>query len=155
MTELKEGDKAPDFKGISQNGKEIKLNDFEGKKLVLYFYPKDNTAGCNAEACNLRDNYDEFLKLGYKILGVSPDDEKKHQKFIEKFNLPFNLIADTEKEILTAYGVWGEKKMYGKTFMGVKRTTFLIDKNGKIEKILKKVKTKEHSEQIFKELKIK
>ena len=107
MTELKEGDKAPDFKGISQDGKEIKLSDFKGEKLVLYFYPKDNTAGCNAEACNLRDNYNEFLKLGYKILGVSPDDEKKHQKFIEKFDLPFDLIADTEKQILTAYGVWG------------------------------------------------
>ena len=154
MAELKEGDKAPNFKGISQNGKEIKLADFKGEKLVLYFYPKDNTGGCNAEACNLRDNNEEFLKLGYKILGVSPDDEKKHQKFIEKFDLPFDLIADTEKEVLTAYGVWGEKKMYGKTFMGVKRTTFLIDENGKIEKIFKKVKTKEHSEQIFKEIKL-
>ncbi len=154
MAELKEGDKAPNFKGISQDGKEIKLDDYKGEKLVLYFYPKDNTAGCNAEACNLRDNNNEFTNLGYKILGVSPDDEKKHQKFKEKFNLPFDLIADTEKEILTAYGVWGEKKMYGKTFMGVKRTTFLIDENGKIEKIFKKVKTKEHSEQIFKEIKL-
>lgn len=155
MAELKEGDKAPNFKGISQDGKEIKLSDFKGEKLVLYFYPKDNTAGCNAEACNLRDNYDEFLKQGYRILGVSPDDEKKHQKFIEKFELPFDLIADTEKEILESYGVWAEKKMYGRTYMGVIRTTFIIDENSKIEKVFKKVKTKEHSEQIFKELEIK
>jgi len=154
MTKLEEGDKAPYFKGISQEGNEIKLTDYKNKKLVLYFYPKDNTPGCNAEACNLRDNYTEFIKLGYEILGISPDNEKKHQKFIEKFNLPFNLIADTEKEISIAYGVWGEKKLYGITHMGIKRTTFLIDENGNIEKIFKKVKTKEHSEQIFKEIKL-
>ena len=149
---IKEGEKAPDFKGINQNGEEIKLSDFKGKKLVLYFYPKDNTAGCNAEACNLRDNYNEFIKLGYEIIGVSPDNQKAHQKFIEKFDLPFNLIADTEKEILQKYGVWGEKKMYGRTYMGVMRTTFLIDENGIVEKVFKKVKTKQHSEQIFTEL---
>ena len=154
MTKLEEGDKAPYFKGISQEGNEIKLTDYKNKKLVLYFYPKDNTPGCNDEACNLRDNYTEFIKLGYEILGISPDNEKKHQKFIEKFNLPFNLIADTEKEISIAYGVWGEKKLYGITHMGIKRTTFLIDENGNIEKIFKKVKTKEHSEQIFKEIKL-
>ena len=153
MIEL--GHKAPDFKGVNQNGEEIKLSDFKGKKLILYFYPKDNTAGCNAEACNLRDNYEEFLDFGYEIIGVSPDNEKAHQKFIEKFNLPFNLIADTEKEILQKYGVWGEKKMYGRTYMGVMRTTFLINEKGIIEKIIRKVKTKQHSEQIFNELELK
>jgi len=152
---IEEGKKAPDFEGINQNGEKIKLSDFKGKKLVLYFYPKDNTAGCNAEACNLRDNYDEFLNLGYEIIGVSPDTEKAHQKFIEKFDLPFNLIADTEKEILQKYDVWGEKKMYGRTYMGVMRTTFLIDEKGIVEKVIKKVKTKQHSEQIFSELELK
>jgi len=147
--------KAPDFEGINQNGKKINLSDFKGKKLVLYFYPKDNTAGCNAEACNLRDNYDKFLNLGYEIIGVSPDNEKTHQKFIEKFNLPFNVIADSEKEILQKYGVWGEKKMYGRNYMGVMRTTFLINEKGIVEKIIKKVKTKQHSEQIFNELELK
>jgi peroxiredoxin Q/BCP len=149
------GQKAPDFEGVNQNGEKIKLSDFKGKKLVLYFYPKDNTAGCNAEACNLRDNYEDFLNFGYEIIGVSPDNEKAHQKFIEKFDLPFNLIADTEKEILQKYGVWGEKKMYGRTYMGVMRTTFIIDEKGIIEKIIKKVKTKQHSEQIFTELELK
>ena len=147
--------KAPDFEGINQNGEKIKLSDFKDKKLVLYFYPKDNTAGCNAEACNLRDNYDKFLNFGYEIIGVSPDNEKSHQKFIEKFNLPFNLIADSEKEILQKYGVWGEKKMYGRIYMGVMRTTFLINEKGIVEKIIKKVKTKQHSEQIFNELELK
>lgn len=152
---IEEGVKAPSFEGINQNGEKIKLSDFAGKKLVLYFYPKDNTGGCNAEACNLRDNYDDFLNFGYQIVGVSPDSEKTHQKFIEKFELPFNLIADTEKVILEKYGVWGEKKMYGKTYMGVMRTTFLIDEKGIVEKVFKKVKTKEHSEQIFKDLELK
>jgi peroxiredoxin Q/BCP len=152
---IEEGAKAPDFEGINQDGEKIKLKDFKGEKIVLYFYPKDNTAGCNAEACNLRDNYNEFLNLGYEIIGISPDDEKKHQKFIEKFDLPFNLIADTEKEILQKYGVWGEKKMYGRTYMGVIRTTFIINEKGIIEKVIKKVKTKEHSKQIFKELDLK
>ncbi len=155
MIELKEGDKAPYFIGKLQNGNEITLSDFKGKKLLLYFYPKDNTSGCNAEACNLRDNYTEFLELGYKIVGVSPDDEKSHQKFIEKFDLPFNLIADTEKTILNDYGVWAEKSMYGKKYMGVLRTTFLINENGIIDKIFTKVKTSDHSEQIFSELKLK
>jgi len=152
---VEEGQKAPEFEGINQNGEKIKLSDFAGKKLVLYFYPKDNTGGCNAEACNLRDNYNDFLNFGYQIIGVSPDSEKTHQKFIEKFELPFNLIADTEKVILEKYGVWGEKKMYGKTYMGVMRTTFLIDEKGVVEKVFKKVKTKEHSEQIFKDLELK
>jgi len=155
MKELKEGQKAPDFTGKNQNEKEIKLSDFKGKKLVLYFYPKDNTSGCTAEACNLSENYKTFLDKGFEIIGVSPDSVKSHQKFIEKHNLPFDLIADEEKEILNAYGVWGEKKMYGRTYMGVMRTTFIINENGIIEKIIKKVKTKEHSQQIFKELNIK
>jgi len=155
MIELKDGDKAPYFIGKLQNGNEITLSDFKGKKLLLYFYPKDNTSGCNAEACNLRDNYTEFLELGYTIVGVSPDDEKSHQKFIEKFDLPFNLIADTEKTILNDYGVWAEKSMYGKKYMGVLRTTFLINENGIIDKIFTKVKTSDHSEQIFSELKLK
>ena len=154
MAELKEGVKAPDFKGINQNGKIIKLSDFKGKKLVLYFYPKDNTSGCTAEACNLSENYKQFLDNGFEIIGVSPDSVKSHQKFIEKHKLPFDLIADEKKEILTTYGVWGEKKMYGRTYMGVMRTTFIINENGKIEKIIKKVKTKEHSQQIFNELKL-
>ena len=154
MAELKEGVKAPDFKGINQNEKIIKLGDFKGKKLVLYFYPKDNTSGCTAEACNLSENYKQFLDNGFEIIGVSPDSVKSHQKFIEKHKLPFDLIADEKKEILTTYGVWGEKKMYGRTYMGVMRTTFIINENGKIEKIIKKVKTKEHSQQIFNKLKL-
>ncbi len=154
MEELKEGINAPDFKGINQDEKIIKLSDFKGKKIVLYFYPKDNTSGCTAEACNLSENYNDFLKKGFEVIGVSPDSVKSHKKFIEKHKLPFNLISDEDKKILTAYGVWGEKKMYGRTYMGVIRTTFIIDENGKIEKIIKKVKTKEHSQQIFNELKL-
>ncbi len=154
MSELKEGLKAPDFQGVNQNNETLKLNDFKGKKLVLYFYPKDNTSGCTAEACNLSKNYKNFINKGFEVIGVSPDSVKSHQKFIEKNNLPFDLIADEKKEILTAYGVWGEKKMYGRTYMGVMRTTFIIDEKNKIEKIIKKVKTKEHSQQIFNELKL-
>lgn len=155
MTEIKEGSKAPDFKGVNQNNETIKLSDFKGKKLVLYFYPKDNTSGCTAEACNLNDNYKDFLDKGFSIIGVSPDSVKSHQKFIEKYNLKFDLIADEEKQILETYGVWGEKNMYGRKYMGVNRTTFIINEKGIIDKILKKVKTKEHSQQIFKELNIK
>jgi len=150
MTKLKEGDKAPDFKGKDQDGNLISLDDFKGHKLVLYFYPKDSTPGCTSQACNLRDNYDFLLKNGYKVLGVSADSEKSHKKFIEKNNLPFPLISDTDKEILKAYDVWGPKKFMGKEFLGIKRTTFVIDEEGKIEEIIDKVKTKEHTDQIIK-----
>ncbi len=153
MSNLEVGVKAPDFKGINQNEKEVSLVDFSGKNLILYFYPKDNTPGCTSEACDLRDNYNMWLKKGYSVLGVSPDSVNSHLKFIDKFDLPFDLISDTEKKILQAYGAWGEKKMYGKSYMGVLRKTFVIDKNGKIEAIFEKVKTKEHTEQILNELK--
>ena len=149
MTKLKEGQKAPFFEGTDQKGNNIKLDDFKGKKLILYFYPKDNTPGCTAEACDLRDNYKDLLDKGYAVIGISPDSEKSHSKFAEKFDLPFPLIADTERIILSAYGTWGEKKMYGKTFLGVKRMTFIIDEQGVIEKIISKVKTKEHTAQIY------
>jgi len=149
MIQLKEGMKAPDFEGIDQNSKTIKLSDFAGKKLILYFYPKDNTPGCTAEACNLRDNWDSFLKKGFIIIGVSPDNEKSHKGFAAKYSLPFPLIADTSKKILNDYGVWGEKKMYGKSYMGVIRTTFIIDEKGIIEKIVTKVDTSGHTKQIF------
>ena len=154
MKELNEGDKAPDFKGKNQEGKTISLNDFQGKKLILYFYPKDNTPGCTAEACNLNDNYDYWISKGYEVIGVSPDSEESHRKFIDKFGLKFNLISDPEKELLQAYGVWGEKKMYGKSYMGVLRTTFVINEKGVIEKIFRKVNTKEHTNQIVDELKL-
>lgn len=149
MTKLKPGDKAPDFSGVNENGETVTLGDFKGKKLILFFYPKDNTPGCTAEACNLRDNYGLLQSKGYALLGVSPDSEKKHQNFISKFDLPFPLLADTEQEVLNAYGVWGEKSMYGRKYMGVFRTTFVIDENGVIEKVFTKVKTKEHAEQIL------
>jgi peroxiredoxin Q/BCP len=149
MIKLKEGLKAPLFEGIDQNGKEIKSGDFAGRKIILYFYPKDNTPGCTAEACNLRDNFDLLLKKGFAVIGVSPDSEKSHKSFAGKFSLPFSLIADTSKKILNDYGVWGEKKMYGKSYLGVIRTTFIIDEKGIIEKIIPKVDTASHSEQIF------
>ncbi|MEZ4999663.1 MAG: thioredoxin-dependent thiol peroxidase [Bacteroidales bacterium] len=149
MTKLKEGQKAPFFEGKDQNGNIVKLDDFKGKKLVLYFYPKDNTPGCTSEACNLRDNYSEFIERGFAVIGVSGDSEKSHIKFAEKYDLPFPLIADTEKKIMTDYGTFGEKKMYGKTFLGINRTTFIISEDGIIEKIIKKVDTKEHTGQIF------
>lgn len=149
MIELKEGSKAPYFEGIDQNDKVVKLSDYKGKKVVLYFYPKDNTPGCTAEACNLRDNYTSLLERGFIVIGISPDDEKSHKKFSAKFSLPFPLIADTSKNILNEYGVWGEKKMYGKSYLGVIRTTFIIDENGIIEKIISKVNTSGHTEQIF------
>lgn len=153
MIELTEGQKAPDFKGKDQNGKNISLSDFSGKDVILYFYPKDNTPGCTAEACSFRDNYQSLLKDGFVVLGVSTDDEKSHQKFITKYDLPFPLIADTEKEIVEAYGVWVEKSMYGKKYMGVARKTFIIDKNGMIRKIIDKVDTKNSSEQVLEALK--
>jgi peroxiredoxin Q/BCP len=149
MIQLNEGMKAPGFEGIDQNGKSLKLSDFTGKKVVLYFYPKDNTAGCTAEACNLRDNWDSFLNKGFVIIGVSPDTEKSHKSFAGKYSLPFPLIADTSKKILNDYGVWGEKKLYGKSYMGVIRTTFIIDEKGIIEKIVTKVDTVGHTKQIF------
>jgi peroxiredoxin Q/BCP len=149
MGQLKEGMNAPFFEGIDQSGKTIKLSDFSGKKVVLYFYPKDNTPGCTAEACNLRDNYDLYLKKGIAVIGVSIDSEKSHKSFAEKYALPFPLIADTSKKICTDYGVWKEKSLYGKSFLGIVRTTFIIDEKGIIEKIISKVETKTHTEQIF------
>ena len=146
---LKVGDKAPDFKGIDQDRKEINLSDYSGKKLVLYFYPKDSTPGCTSEACDLRDNYETFLAKGYDIIGVSADSEKSHQNFIAKYSLPFKLISDKEKIILKAYNAWGEKKMYGKTYEGVLRKTFVISEKGLIENIIEKVDTKKHTAQIL------
>ena len=152
MTHLKSGDKAPVFNGIDQNGNQISLTNFKGKNLILYFYPKDNTPGCTAQACSLRDGYEELGKLGYQVVGVSPDSEKSHQSFIAKFGLPFPLVADKDKSIATSYGVYGEKKMYGKTVMGIHRTTFVIDGTGKIVEIFSKVDTKEHVKQIVEKL---
>lgn len=145
---LQEGDNAPDFKGLDQNDKTVSLADFKGKNLILYFYPKDNTPGCTKEACNLRDNYDYWLNKGYAVIGVSPDDAASHQKFIAKFDLPFPLIADTDKSVMEAYGTWGEKNMYGNIKMGVLRTTFVIDTTGVIRKIFKRPKNDAHTEQI-------
>jgi len=147
---LKVGDSAPDFSVNDQNEKPVKLSDYKGKKVVLYFYPKDNTPGCTAEACNLRDNYQTLQKAGYEILGVSKDSEKSHTKFIDKFELPFTLLADTELDIHEKYGTWIEKSMYGRKYMGTARVTFLIDEEGKIEEIIEKVKTKDHTAQILK-----
>lgn len=146
---LKIGDKAPEFTGIDHNGKEMSLNQFKGKKLVLYFYPKDNTPGCTAEACDLRDNYQRFLAQGYDIVGVSKDNTKSHQKFIEKNGLPFPLISDESKEIQKKYDAWGKKKMMGREYEGTLRKTFVIDENGIIQDIIEKVKTKQHSSQIL------
>ena len=144
------GDKAPEILGRDENGKEIRLSDFAGKKLVLYFYPKDMTSGCTAQACSLRDNYSELRKQGYEILGVSTQDEKSHQKFIEKNQLPFHLIADTEMTLSEQFGTWGEKSMYGRKYMGTFRTTFIIDEEGKVERIIgpKEIKVKDHANQI-------
>ncbi len=149
MTTLKPGDKAPDFISTDQNGNTVSLADFKGKKLVLYFYPRDNTPTCTNEACNFRDNYTLLKKKGFEVVGVSPDTEKKHQNFIGKFELPFMLLADTEREVLNAYEVWGPKKFMGKISDGVHRTTFVIDENGVIERVFTKVKSKIHSEQIL------
>ncbi|MEA4981232.1 MAG: thioredoxin-dependent thiol peroxidase [Paludibacter sp.] len=148
---LKAGDKAPEILGTNQDGKVLKISDFAGKKIVLYFYPKDNTSGCTAQACNLRDNYSELRKAGYEVIGVSADSEKSHQGFIAKQNLPFNLIADTEKTLSELFGTWGEKSMYGRKYMGMFRTTFIINEEGIIEKIItpKEVNTKDHAAQIL------
>ncbi|MFA7445743.1 MAG: thioredoxin-dependent thiol peroxidase [Flavobacteriaceae bacterium] len=148
---LKTGDKAPENLGTDQSGKEHKLSDYKGKKLVVFFYPKASTPGCTAEACDLRDNYHRFLASGYEILGVSADDAKRQTNFKEKNNLPFPLIADTERKVIEAFGVWGEKKFMGRTFDGIHRTTFVIDPNGVIEEVISKVKTKEHAKQILKQ----
>lgn len=148
---LQVGDKAPDILGVNQDGKEIKLADFAGKKVVLYFYPKDNTPGCTAQACSLRDNYDDLRKAGYEVIGVSADTASSHQKFIAKQNIPYNLIADTDKKLSDIFGTWGEKSLYGKKFMGMLRTTFLIDETGTITRIIlpKEIDTKEHAAQIL------
>tara|TARA_Y100001934_G_C12123671_1_gene664420 strand:- start:405 stop:866 length:462 start_codon:yes stop_codon:yes gene_type:complete len=149
MTHLKEGDKAPDINAEDQNGNPIKLSDFQGKKVVLYFYPKDDTPGCTAEACNFRDNYQDLKDKGFELIGVSADTAQKHQKFATKYDLPFALIPDTEKEVIEAYGVWGLKKFMGREYDGIHRETFVIDEKGKIAKIYLKVKTKEATEQIL------
>jgi peroxiredoxin Q/BCP len=149
MGKLTIGDIAPAIDAKDQHGNVIKLEDYKGNKVVLYFYPKDNTPGCTAEACNLRDNYDALLKEGFKVIGVSPDDEKSHQKFTEKYSLPFPLIPDTEKKVLNDYGIWGRKKFMGREYDGVIRTTFVIDEEGKIAEIIEKVDTKKHAGQIL------
>ncbi|HOG06331.1 MAG TPA: thioredoxin-dependent thiol peroxidase [Paludibacter sp.] len=151
MKTLQIGDQAPEILGINQDGQEIKLSDYAGKKIVLYFYPKDNTPGCTAQACNLRDNYEELKQAGYEVIGVSTDSQKSHQGFIAKHNLPFNLIADTDKKLSALFGTWGEKSMYGRKYMGMFRTTFIIDEKGVIEKMIspKQVKTKDHAAQIL------
>ncbi|GAB3734754.1 thioredoxin-dependent thiol peroxidase [Spirosoma lituiforme] len=143
------GDPAPDFTSTDQNGQPIKLSDYRGNKVVLYFYPKDNTPGCTAQACSLRDNYADLRTKGYEVLGVSVDDQVSHQKFISKYELPFTLIADTDMKVAEAYDVWKEKSMYGRTYMGTVRTTFLIDENGIITDIINKIDTKNHAEQIL------
>ena len=148
---MKVGDKAPEVLGVDENGKETRLSQFKGKKLVLYFYPKDMTSGCTDQACNLRDNYAELKKQGYAVVGVSINDEKSHRKFIEKNELPFPLIADTDKKLVEKFGVWGEKSMYGRKYFGIFRTTFIINEEGVVERILtpKEIKVKEHAAQIL------
>lgn len=143
------GQKAPAFTGVNQNGKTITLSEYLGKKVILYFYPKDNTPGCTAQSCNLRDNYQELIKRGFVVLGVSADNEKSHKKFIEKYELPFDLIADTDQSICTMYGVWVEKNMYGRKYMGIARTTFVINEQGFLTEVIEKVNTKEHTTQIL------
>jgi len=147
---LRVGDKAPDFSVNDQDGKQVRLSDLKGKKVVLYFYPKDMTPGCTAEACNLRDNYKVLMKQGYEVLGVSTDNEKAHQKFIAKEKLPFSLLADTDKKLHELYGTWIEKSMYGRSYMGTARRTFVINEAGLIEDIIEKVDTKNHTDQILK-----
>jgi len=148
MTHLQVGDQAPNFKGNIEDGTEINSADLKGTKYILFFYPKDDSPGCTREACNLRDNYRWFEKKGYKIFGVSPDTEKKHQKFIDKYEFQYSLISDPDKEVIKAFGIWGPKKFMGREFDGVHRTTFVMDEDGKIVEIVKKVKTKEHAEQL-------
>jgi thioredoxin-dependent peroxiredoxin len=149
MTQLTEGTKAPAFKGKDQNGKPVALADYKGKKVVLYFYPEDDTPTCTIQACNLRDNFALLKKQGFVVVGVSPDEEKKHKKFEAKYDLPFTLIADPEHKIIDQYGVWGEKQMYGRTYMGLHRTTFLIDEKGIVKKVFLKPKSKQHTQEIL------
>ena len=149
MEILQEGKKAPAFKGKDQNGATISSADFKGKKLVLYFYPQDNTPTCTVQACNIRDNFASLKKKGIHIIGISPDDIKKHKKFEEKFELPFTIIADTDHAIIDKFGVWGEKQLYGKKYLGLHRTTFLIDEKGMIKKVFLKPKSKQHAEEIL------
>jgi len=149
MTTLKEGDKAPGFTANDQNGKQVSLSDFLGKNVILYFYPKDNTPTCTEEACNFRDNYQSMLGRGFQVIGVSTDDEKSHKKFEKKFSLPFPLIADKDQSIVNAYGVWGEKTLFGRNYMGTIRTTFIINKEGVIDKVINKVDSKNSSQQVI------
>ena len=149
MTTLKPGDKAPSFEAMNQRGETVRLDDFTGKKVLLFFYPKASTPGCTAEACNLRDNYQTFQSRGYEIIGVSADSEKKQLNFSEKYELPFHLLADTDKKVIQAYGVWGPKKFMGREYDGIHRTSFVIDENGVIEEVIDKVKTKDHAAQIL------
>ncbi len=148
---LKEGDKAPPIHGTDQDGKPVSLSEYTGKKLVLYFYPKDNTPGCTAQACSLRDRHQELLRSGHEVLGVSPDSERKHRNFIKKYALPFRLLSDPEKRTINAYGVWGRKKFMGIEFDGVIRTTFVIDERGVIERIIRDINTKQHAGQVLQE----
>lgn len=151
ITKLEIGDKIPSYLGLNQNGKEINLSDLKGQKLIIYFYPKDNTPGCTAEACSLKDNINDLEKSGYKVIGVSADSKESHKKFENKYELPFDLIADTNKDLIKSFGVWGEKKMAGKVYDGILRTTFLVDENGIITQIItpKEIKTKIHGSQIL------
>ncbi len=149
---LQAGDKAPDFKGVNQEGENIALSDYRGKRVILYFYPKDNTPGCTAEACSLNDSSSYFLDKGFIVIGVSPDSVESHQRFAAKYGLSFNLIADPEKTIIQAYGAWGKKKNYGKTYMGLLRTTFIISARGIIEQVFPKVDTKNHADQLIEAL---
>ena len=152
MSKLKEGDLAPPINAVDQNGERISLESLKGKKVVLFFYPKNNTPGCTSEACDLRDNYVQFRQQGFEVIGVSTDSEQSHQKFISKYDLPFRLVSDVDKKVTQDYGAWGEKKMYGRTYMGTLRKTFIINGEGVIERIIEKVDTKNHSQQIFSEL---
>lgn len=149
MEKLKVGDKAPGFEGVDQDGRSVSLSELLGKRVVLYFYPKDNTAGCTAEACSLRDGYPELVRRGFVVVGVSPDSEASHRRFIDGHGLPFRLIADRDKAIASAYGVWGEKKFMGRTYLGILRTTFVIGPDGLIERRFDKVNTKDHFNQIL------
>jgi len=149
MSTLKEGDKAPGFTAKDQNGKTVSLSDYKGKDVILYFYPQDNTPTCTNEACNYRDNYQSLISKGFEVIGVSPDNEKSHKKFETKFSLPFTLVADTDRSIVEAYGLWAEKTTFGRTYMGVLRTTFVIDKKGVIKKIIDKVESKNASQQVL------
>lgn len=146
---LKIGDSAPDFECIDDSGNVVKLTDYKGKKLVIFFYPKANTPGCTAQACNLSDNYQKLVSSGYNVLGVSADDKKKQNNFRNKFNFPYKLLCDVEKDVINAYGVWGKKKFMGREYMGIIRTTFIIDENGIVSDIIEKVKTKDHTNQIL------